>query len=52
MAKKATSPSSDIYTAILALACLAVLAATVFITLTCINYYGSDALLKIAQASR
>jgi hypothetical protein len=50
MAKKATSPSSDIYTAILALACLAVLSATVFITLTCINYYGSDALLKIAQA--
>lgn len=46
------SPSSDIYTAILALACLAVLAATVFITLTCINYYGSDALIKIAQASR
>ncbi len=52
MAKKAMSPSSDIYTAILALACLAVLAATVFITLTCINYYGSDALIKIAQASR
>ena len=49
MAKKAMSPSSDIYTAILALACLAVLAALVFITLTCINYYGSDALIKIAQ---
>ena len=52
MAKKATSPSSDVYTAILGLACLAVLAATVFVTLTCINYYGSDAVIKIAQASR
>ena len=52
MAKKAINPSSDVYTAILALACLAVLAATVFVTLTCINYYGSDALLKIAQAPR
>jgi len=51
MAKKAMSPSSDIYTAILALACLAVLAATVFITWRCIDYYGSDAILKIAQAS-
>jgi hypothetical protein len=52
MAKKATSPSSDVYTAILALACLAVLAAAVFVTLTCINYYGSDAVIKIVQASR
>ena len=51
MAKKSTS-SSDIYTAILALAFLAVLAATVFITLTSVNYYGSDAVLKIAQASK
>lgn len=49
MAKKVTSPSSDIYTAILALACLAVLSATVLITMVSINYYGSDALLKIAQ---
>ena len=52
MAKKAISPSSDVYTAILAMACLAVLAAAVFVTLTCINYYGSDAVIKIAQASR
>jgi len=52
MAKKTMSPSSDVYTAILALACLAVLAAAVFVTLTCINYYGSDALLKIAQAPK
>ena len=52
MAKKAMSPSSDVYTAILALACLAVLAAAVFVTLTCINYYGSDALIKIAQVPK
>ena len=52
MAKKAMSSDSDVYTAILALACLAVLAATVFVTWTCINYYGSDALMKVAQASR
>jgi len=52
MAKKTISPDSDVYTAILALACLAVLAATIFVTLTCINYYGSDALIKIAQAPR
>lgn len=52
MAKKAISPSSDVYTAILAMACLAVLAATVFVTLTCINYYGSDALITIVQAPK
>ena len=52
MAKKTTSPDSDVYTAILALACLAVLAAAVFVTWTCMDYYGSDALLKIAQAPR
>ena len=52
MAKKAMSPGSDVYTAILALACVAVLAAAVFITWTCINYYGSDALIKIAQAPK
>ncbi|MHC4237723.1 MAG: hypothetical protein ACYSOF_08905 [Planctomycetota bacterium] len=50
MAKKAMSPSSDVYTAILALACLAVAASAVFIALTCVNYYGADALLKIAQS--
>ncbi len=52
MAKKATSPSSDVYTAILALACMAVLAALVFVTWTCIDYYGTDALIKIAQAPK
>ena len=52
MAKKATSPDSDVYTGILGIACLAVLAATVFITLKCIEYYGSDALFKIVQAPK
>lgn len=52
MAKKAISQSSDVYTAILALACMAVLAAAVFVTWTCINYYGSDALIKIAQGPK
>ena len=52
MAKKTTSPSSDVYTAILALAYFAVLASSVFVTLKCINYYGTDALIKIAQAPK
>lgn len=52
MAKKNTSPSSDVYTAILALACLAALAAVVFITIKCVHYYGSDAVFKIASAPR
>ena len=47
MAKKTTSPESDIYTAILALACVAVLAATVFVTLKSIDYFGSESLFKI-----
>ena len=50
MAKKVVSPSSDIYTAVLALACVVVLAATVFVTLKCIDYYGTDNLLKIKAA--
>jgi hypothetical protein len=42
MAKKTISPSSDVYTAILAMACLAVLACTVFVTIKCIDYYGTE----------
>ena len=52
MARKTAIPGSDVYTAVLALACLAVLAAAVFIILTCINYYGSDVLMKVAQAPK
>ena len=47
MAKKATSPESDVYTAILAMACLAVLASTIYVTLKCINFYGSENLFNI-----
>jgi hypothetical protein len=42
MAKKTISPSSDVYTAILAMACLAVLAGAVFVTVKFFKYYGSD----------
>lgn len=51
MAKKATSPESDVYTAILAIACLAVLATTVFVTLKCISFYGSENLFNIFTAN-
>lgn len=51
MAKKTTGTSNDIYTAILAISFFAVLAAVVFVTLKCMNYYGSEALYKIAQIS-
>lgn len=49
MAKKAASPSSDVYTAILAVSCLAVLAAAVYVTLKCINYYGTETLFNIVR---
>lgn len=52
MAKKITGTSNDVYTAILALSFFAVLAAVAFVTFKCINYYGSDALLKIIQNPR
>ena len=49
MAKKITGASNDVYTAILALSFFAVLAAIAFVSIKCINYYGSDALFKIVQ---
>jgi hypothetical protein len=49
MAKRIISPDSDVYTAILALACLAVVAATVFVAIKSMNYYGTEALWKIVQ---
>lgn len=49
MAKKTLNPESDVYTAVLALACMAVLAATVFVAFKSINFYGTDALWKIVQ---
>ncbi|MCE5185743.1 MAG: hypothetical protein LLF76_06425 [Planctomycetaceae bacterium] len=49
MAKRTINPDSDIYTALLALACLAVVAATVFVAFKSMNYYGTDAIWKILQ---
>jgi len=49
MAKRTLNPESDVYTAVLALACLAVLAAVIFVAFKSINYYGTEALWKIVQ---
>lgn len=46
MAKKAINSESDVYTALLALATLTVLATAVFVGLMCLKYYGT--LFKIA----
>ncbi|NLW82988.1 MAG: hypothetical protein GXY41_01075 [Phycisphaerae bacterium] len=50
MAKKITAATSDVYTAILALASLTVLSTAVYVALKCWMYYGT--LFSIAQASR
>jgi hypothetical protein len=49
MAKRNTAVSSDIYTAILALAFLALLAATVFVTYKCGSQYGWSSLFEIVS---
>ena len=49
MAKRTTNPESDIYTALLALACLAAVAAVVFVAYKSMNFYGTDGLWKIIQ---
>lgn len=41
MAKKAFKESSDVFTALLALATIATLATTVYVGLMCYWYYGS-----------
>ncbi len=50
MARKNTAASSDVYTAILALAALTVLSTAVFVALKCWLYY--ETLFSIAQAGR
>jgi hypothetical protein len=50
MAKRKIVVSSDIYTAILALACLALLAATVFVTFKCGSQYGWSSLFQVVTA--
>lgn len=41
MAKKATQPTSDVFTALLALATLAVLGTAVYVGIKCMAYYGT-----------
>ncbi len=41
MAKKAVKESSDVYTALLALATMAVLTTTVYVGIMCYTYYGT-----------
>jgi hypothetical protein len=50
MAKKNFTASSDVYTAILALASLTVLSTAVFVAVKCSSFYGT--LFSIAQAAR
>jgi hypothetical protein len=49
MAKRTLNPESDVYTAVLALACLAVVAATIFVAFKSMSYYGTQALWQIVQ---
>jgi hypothetical protein len=50
MAKRKTAVPSDIYTAILALALLTVLAVTIFVTFKCGSQYGWSSLFSIVTA--
>jgi hypothetical protein len=50
MAKKLLAASSDVYTALLAMASLTVLSTAAFVALKCWVYYGT--LFSIAQAPR
>lgn len=50
MAKKAVKEGSDVFTALLALATVAVLTTTVYVGLMCYWYYGS--IFTIAQSPR
>jgi hypothetical protein len=50
MAKRKIAISSDVYTAILALALLAVVGTTVFVAFKCGEYYGWDSLFTVVKA--
>lgn len=50
MARKIMTVGSDVYTAILALASLAVLSTALFVAVKCMMYYGT--LFSIAQTAR
>jgi hypothetical protein len=50
MAKKAVKEGSDVFTALLALATVTVLATTVYVGLLCYGYYGT--FFSIVQSPR
>lgn len=52
MAKQNVTAENDVYTAILALASLTVLATAVYVALTCWFYYGSEMWSFAVQAVR
>jgi hypothetical protein len=51
MAKRKTVASSDIYTAILALALLSVVSSAVFVAVKCGQYYGWSSLIQVIETS-
>lgn len=52
MAKRKTIALSDVYTALLALALLAVVGSAVFVAIKCGQYYGWSSLIEVAGTSR
>lgn len=50
MAKRKTVVPSDVYSAILALALLTVLAVTIFVTIKCGSQYGWSSLFQVVTA--
>lgn len=52
MAKRKIVVSSDIYTAVLALALLAVVASAAFVAVKCGQYYGWSSLIEVIEMAR
>jgi hypothetical protein len=52
MAKRKIIVSSDIYTALLALALLAVVASATFVAIKCGHYYGWSSLIEVIESAR
>jgi hypothetical protein len=51
MAKRKTVVPSDVYTAILALALLAVVSSAAFVAVKCGQYYGWSSLFEVIQTT-
>ena len=49
MAKRTLNAESDVYTAVLGLACMAVLAAAIFVAYKSMSFYGTEAIWTIVQ---